>query len=92
MGAGAITNLCTNPIWVVKTRLQTQTLHNREPRYFGFFSSLCLVAKEEGIRGLYKGLAPSLLGLVHVGVQFPLYERLKLYFAKRGKFAFQVNE
>jgi solute carrier family 25 folate transporter 32 len=84
MGAGATTNLCTNPIWVVKTRLQTQTLYNREPRYFGFFSSLRLVAKEEGIRGLYKGLAPSLLGIVHVGVQFPLYEHFKLYFAKRG--------
>jgi solute carrier family 25 folate transporter 32 len=84
MGAGATTNLCTNPIWVVKTRLQTQTLYNREPRYFGFFSSLRLVAKEEGIRGLYKGLAPPLLGVVHVGVQFPLYEHFKFYFATRG--------
>jgi hypothetical protein len=27
------------------------------------------IAQEEGIRGLFKGLAPSLLGLSHVLVQ-----------------------
>jgi len=30
-----------------------------------------------GLAALYRGLTPSLLGLIHVAVQFPLYEALK---------------
>lgn len=31
-----------------------------------------------------KGLTPQLVGLVHVGIQFPTYERLKKIIRERG--------
>lgn len=40
------------------------------------------IVAEEGFASLYKGLTPTLLGLVHVGVQFPLYERTKSWLSR----------
>lgn len=67
----------TNPIWVVKTRLQLQRGHrpsvsprlrqtathlrNSAGPYRGFAHAVRQIAKEEGFRGFYKGLLPSLL-------------------------------
>ena len=83
MCAGAACAVATNPLWLVKTRLMTQS--PRTPwQYKGMLDAFRQILRQEGLRGFYKGLGPSLLGVVHAGIQFPLYEQLKLYFRRRN--------
>lgn len=84
--AGACSTLATNPIWVIKTRLMSQVSaraleENRPPwHYKGTFDAFRKMYTTEGIGAFYSGLAPALLGLTHVAIQFPLYEYFKMRF------------
>ncbi|KAF8049654.1 hypothetical protein N665_2159s0005 [Sinapis alba] len=79
--AGALVCLCTNPIWLVKTRLQLQTpLHQTRP-YSGLLDAFRTIMKEEGPRALYKGIVPGLvLQVSHGAIQFTAYEELRKVF------------
>ncbi|KAF2002717.1 mitochondrial folate transporter-like protein/carrier [Amniculicola lignicola CBS 123094] len=84
--AGACSTLATNPIWVVKTRLMAQVsehaLSDHRPpwQYTSTFDAFRKMYRNEGIRAFYSGLAPALLGLTHVAIQFPMYEYFKQRF------------
>lgn len=71
-----MTVLFTNPLWMVKTRLCMQT-PGVTGNYHGLWDALTRIARDEGIRGLYRGLVPGLFGVSHGAVQFMVYEELK---------------
>jgi solute carrier family 25 folate transporter 32 len=75
--AGATTATVTSPFWVIRTRMQTQITTEGGTHYRNTFHAFKSIYKNEGFRGFYRGLASSYFGLVHVAVQFPLYEYFK---------------
>lgn len=88
--AGACSTILTNPIWVIKTRLMSQSARTgttgmRAPyHYTSTFDAARKMYRAEGLRSFYSGLSPALLGLTHVAIQFPLYEYFKMKFTGYG--------
>lgn len=78
--AGAVVVTITQPIWFMKTRLQLQTVQSAATIYDGMWDCLVKTTRNEGVRGLYRGLGASYLGLGETIIQFSLYERLKKTF------------
>ncbi|TPX34242.1 hypothetical protein SmJEL517_g03069 [Synchytrium microbalum] len=84
--AGTVVATVTSPIWLVKTRMQLQSeVGHLEggPRYRNSFHCFYVVVRNEGIRGLYKGLTASYLGLAESTLQFVTYEYLKKAIVER---------
>lgn len=76
-----LTALCTNPIWVIKTRmLSTSAKH--PGAYRSIMDGAKQIHQSEGIPGFYRGLVPSLFGVTHGAIQFMAYEQLKIYRAR----------
>ncbi|KJA22815.1 hypothetical protein HYPSUDRAFT_164106 [Hypholoma sublateritium FD-334 SS-4] len=73
--AGIATGTATNPIWVVKTRLQLA--QSGGAVLDGSVACVRRILREEGVRGFYKGLSASYLGVTEGTIQWVLYERLK---------------
>ncbi|KAJ3067989.1 hypothetical protein HDU98_008823 [Podochytrium sp. JEL0797] len=73
--------VAVSPLWFVRTRMMAQTTLPGEPHSYNYTSTsnaLSTIVRKEGWGALYKGLGPSLLGVSHSLIMFPLYERLKL--------------
>ncbi|XP_066386178.1 folate transporter 1, chloroplastic-like [Miscanthus floridulus] len=75
--AGALVSMFTNPIWLVKTRLQLQTPKHHTSQYSGFSDALRTILREEGFLALYRGIGPGLLLVTHGAIQFTAYEELR---------------
>jgi solute carrier family 25 (mitochondrial phosphate transporter), member 23/24/25/41 len=79
---GANTATCaTYPLDLVRTRLVAQQQHKV---VHGIVPVVKGIIRNEGIRGLYSGLAPTLLGVApHVAIQFWTYGKLRNLFYSR---------
>ncbi|TPX14937.1 uncharacterized protein E0L32_005046 [Thyridium curvatum] len=81
--AGVITSTATNPIWLVKTRLQLDKnvaeksggLTRRQ--YRNSWDCIRQVVRNEGFRALYKGMSASYLGVTESTLQWTMYEQMK---------------
>lgn len=76
--AGFLTAACTNPIWVIKTRMLS-TSSTYPGAYVSMVDGARQIARREGLRGFYRGLVPSMIGVSHGALQFTAYEKLKIY-------------
>ncbi|KAI4229305.1 MAG: hypothetical protein L6R36_000957 [Xanthoria steineri] len=74
--AGAMTAVCTNPIWVIKTRMLS-TASRHPGAYQSISHGTQQIYRAEGVRGFYRGLIPSLFGVSHGALQFMAYEQFK---------------
>ncbi|KAG9770777.1 hypothetical protein KCU88_g6557, partial [Aureobasidium melanogenum] len=86
--AGIVTGTATNPIWLVKTRLQldkNNASHDptRGRQYKNSWDCIKQTVRHEGIRGLYRGLTASYLGVTESTLQWVMYERMKLALTRR---------
>lgn len=84
--AGAMTNLVVHPIFLVKVRMQLQVRPDAslpaarpeaEAAYLhGLHAARCII-KEEGIGGLYRGFAPSMLLVSHGAILLMSYDQIR---------------
>lgn len=74
---GSLTCLMTNPLWLVKTRMQTLQAGSSGSA-LGMWGHLLAIARAEGLPGLYRGLVPALLLTSHGAIQFSVYEWCKV--------------
>lgn len=81
--AGILTNVITNPVWVVKTRLCLQ--YNNNKQYNNTWDAFKKIYKYEGLRGFYRGFVPGLFGVSHGAIQLSIYEELKKMYLKRNQ-------
>lgn len=84
--AGIVTGTATNPIWLVKTRLQldkSNAENGKGRQYKNSWDCIKQTVRHEGIRGLYKGLSASYLGVTESTLQWVMYEQMKMFLSRR---------
>ncbi|KAK6751681.1 hypothetical protein RB195_003227 [Necator americanus] len=73
----------TNPIWVTKTRLCLQYETNTTKKYSGMIDCLIKLYRGEGVKGLYKGLLPGIVGTSQQSLYLTIYTSFKSWRCKR---------
>lgn len=88
--AGGTAVLCTYPLDLARTKLAYQVVDTRgnlqhgarqfsvNPAYSGIGNVFKRVYRDGGVRGLYRGIGPTLIGILpYAGLKFYVYEELK---------------
>ncbi|KIH59813.1 hypothetical protein ANCDUO_09941 [Ancylostoma duodenale] len=80
---GSTVMCITNPIWVTKTRLCLQYETSASKKYTGMVDCLVKLYRGEGVRGLYRGFLPGLVGTTQQSLYLTIYTRLKAWRCQR---------
>ena len=76
--AGVISVSATFPLDTIRARLAFQV--DGEVKYSGIVNAATVISKSEGVIGLYRGLSPTVIGIVpYAGLSFYCFERLKSF-------------
>lgn len=76
--AGIAGNTLTNPIWMIRTRMQLHADASAGQRaYAGYADAIATIYREEGMGGFYRGMFASYWGCTEGAAQFLMYEQLK---------------
>lgn len=59
--SGAVAQTCTYPFDVLRRRFQINTMSGMGYQYKSIWDAISTIVRQEGVRGLYKGLVPNLL-------------------------------
>ncbi|XP_069506717.1 solute carrier family 25 member 36-A-like [Ambystoma mexicanum] len=82
--AGFVSITMTNPIWLVKTRLQLDESRGRQ-RQTSTLHCVRNIFQTEGMRGFYRGMSASYVGISETVIKFVIYEELKQRLNGRGQ-------
>lgn len=81
VGAGLLCTIVCAPFDVAKIRLQVQGSLGIQKYSGGTFRIIRTISKEEGIRGVFRGVGPAMISIpLFWGVYWPVYNHLKEYF------------
>jgi len=99
IATGAVADVICNPFFVVRTRLQTQALHEltasassggsgsvnsgKPHQRVSMLQMAQRLKSQHGIPVFWRGMTANLIGLSHCAVQFPAYEFLKGHFRRK---------
>ena len=72
--AGVLNVFATLPIWLVNTRMTVGSTGGQR-EYKSMWDAVHRIHAEEGVRGFYKGLVPSLILVSNPAIQFVVYEQ-----------------
>ncbi|XP_077579389.1 solute carrier family 25 member 36-A [Stigmatopora nigra] len=74
--AGFTAITATNPVWLIKTRLQLDA-RNRGEHRMSAFECVRRVYQSDGLRGFYRGMSASYAGISETVIHFVIYENIK---------------
>ncbi|XP_018684751.2 mitochondrial carrier protein CoAc2 isoform X2 [Musa acuminata AAA Group] len=95
--AGGTAVIFTYPLDLVRTKLAYQVVgssrlknrgpyHSSEQVYRGILDCILKMCRKNGLRGLYRGVGPSLYGIFpYSGLKFYFYEELKMHVPEEHK-------
>ncbi|KAK0636227.1 mitochondrial carrier domain-containing protein [Bombardia bombarda] len=79
LAAGAATQLITNPIWVLKTRMLSSDA-SAAGAYPSMWAGAARLLRAEGPRGFYRGMGVGMLAVSHGAVQFAVYDPARRWY------------